>query len=60
MIILKKEYNDIAKTYCKCGRFLYEQIGTKTRFPRGVSVIISGDLSQVECKCGEITKVSLK
>ncbi|EFS27013.2 hypothetical protein FUAG_02528 [Fusobacterium ulcerans ATCC 49185] len=57
---MKKEYNDIAKTYCKCGRFLYEQIGSKTRFPRGVSVIISGDLSQVECKCGEITKVSLK
>lgn len=57
---MKKEYNDRVKTYCKCGRFLYEQIGEETSFPKGVNVTTNGIKFKVRCKCGEITKFDIK
>ena len=48
-----------ARTYCKCGRFLYKETEDEKFFPKSVSVIVRKKKIVVKCKCGEKTEIKL-
>lgn len=60
MIIIKIDSCDIAKTYCECGRFIYELKDGWLSFPKGVNVNSNGKIFKVKCKCGLMTEINFK